>query len=73
MQDPIFITPMETINIVIYQTDNAGGTGANFLVNWTLNDKAANPPLIEAVMKSTAGQQGISFTTRGVIMESTSN
>jgi hypothetical protein len=29
-----------------------------------MNDK--NPPLFEAVMISTYGQQGLSFTTRGV-------
>lgn len=66
---PIFIKPMETVNIVVHQIDNLGGTGANFLIDWALNDKSANPPLIEAVMISTSGQQGISFTTRGEIMD----
>ena len=56
---------METIEIVIEEQDIEGGSGANFVFNWaTLNDK--NPPLFEAVMISTYGQQGLSFTTRGV-------
>lgn len=69
IKTPIFITPMETINIVVHQKDNVGGTGANFLIDWSLNNNAANPPLIEAIMIRTMGQQGISFTTRGIIMD----
>lgn len=68
VEKPIFVSPMETINMVIHQEDNVGGTGANFLVDWTLNNESANAPLIESIMISTAGQQGISFTSRGVIM-----
>ncbi len=65
----IFLKPMETINIVVRQKDNQGGTGANFLIKWAVNNPAANYPLIEAVMISTASQQGISFTTRGVLLD----
>ncbi len=31
---PIFIAPMETVEIVIDQEDNLGGTGANFIFEW---------------------------------------
>lgn len=63
-RDPIYITPLETVDIVIDEKDREGGTGANFLFDWR---KAANDPdpLFEAVMLSTSGQQGISFTTQG--------
>ena len=61
---PIFIAPMETAEIVIEQKDNAGGSGANFIFDWKI--KAGAPePLFEAVMISTAGGQGLSFTTQG--------
>lgn len=68
VKETIFLEPMETVDIVIHERDNIGGTGANFLIEWMRNNSNANPPLIEAVMISTNGQQGISFTTRGVIM-----
>lgn len=62
---PIFIRPLETIEIVIDQSDKEGGTGANFIFEWSAQ-KGALEPFFEAVMISTTGQQGISFTTQGV-------
>ena len=62
--EPIFIAPMETVEIVIDQIDQEGGTGANFIFDWRILP-GSNQPLFEAVMISTYGQQGLSFTTRG--------
>jgi hypothetical protein len=65
IKKPIFLQPMETVEIVIDEEDSEGGSGANFVFEWAVkNDK--NPPLFEAVMISTYGQQGVSFITRGV-------
>lgn len=65
LKSPIYLLPMETVEIIIEEQDVEGGSGANFLFDWAMvND--INPPLIEAVMISTSGQQGLSFTTRGV-------
>lgn len=64
-KEPIFIRPLETIHIVIDQDDMHGGTGANFTFEWATK-KNIHEPLFEAVMISTTGQQGISFTTHGV-------
>jgi hypothetical protein len=61
---PIFIAPMETAEIVIEQKDNAGGSGANFIFDWKIKPGAPEP-LFEAIMISTSGQQGLSFTTQG--------
>ncbi len=61
---PIYIAPMETAEIVIKQNDNAGGSGANFLFDWKIKTPAPEP-LFEAVMISTSGGQGLSFTTQG--------
>lgn len=61
---PIFIAPMETTEIVIVQKDNAGGSGANFVFDWKIKPTAPEP-LFEAVMISTSGGQGLSFTTLG--------
>jgi hypothetical protein len=61
---PIFIAPMETVEIVIDEIDQDGGTGANFLFSWRIKPES-NEPLFECVMISTSGQQGLSFTTQG--------
>ena len=64
-EKPVLIKPMETIEIVVDENDNAGGTGGNFIFNWsTLPD--ADKPLFQAVMISTTGQQGLSFSTNGI-------
>ena len=60
----ISIAPMETVEIVIDELDKEGGTGANFLFDWKMYPDS-NEPLFEAVMISTYGQQGLSFTTQG--------
>ena len=62
--ETIYIAPMETIEIVIDEIDQEGGTGANFLFDWRSHSKI-NEPLFEGVMISTSGQQGLSFTTIG--------
>lgn len=62
---PIYIAPMETVEIVVDETDAEGGTGANFIFEWAVKESSSKP-LFEGVMISTSGQQGLSFTTSGV-------
>lgn len=63
---PIFIEPMETVQIIIDGLDNEGGTGANFVFDWKTNK---NAPIFEAIMITTYGHQGISFVTEGKRIE----
>lgn len=65
LNHPVYIQPLETIEIVIDESDQSGGTGANFIVEWATPSQG-HEPLLEAVMISTTGQQGLSFTTQGV-------
>lgn len=65
IKNPIHLNPLETLEIIIEEQDIEGGSGANFVFDWA-KINAKNPPLFEAVMISTYGQQGLSFTTRGV-------
>jgi len=65
---PIFLKPLETIEIIIDEKDTAGGSGANFVFDWAI-ENSVNEPLFEAVMISTSGQQGISFTTKGISLK----
>lgn len=62
---PIYLLPLETDQIIIAHKDNEGGTGANFIFDWQKKEDTSDP-IFEAVMLSTYGQQGISFTTQGV-------
>ena len=60
----IFIAPMETVEIIIDERDKTGGTGANFIFDWEISE-SSHEPFFEAIMISTSGQQGLSFTTQG--------
>jgi hypothetical protein len=65
LDHPVFVRPMETIEIVVDEDDKKGGTGGNFVFDWAVN-KNSLTPFFEAVMISTTGQQGLSFTTHGI-------
>lgn len=60
----LILTPLQSIEYVINENDNEGGTGANFIVNWAATTRQIFP-VIQGVMISTYGQQGISFITQG--------
>lgn len=64
----IYLSPLETIEIVIEEVDVEGGTGSNFIFDWKM-PKSASEPLFEGIMNSTTGQQGISFVTDGIRIE----
>ena len=61
----IFIAPLETVEIIIDEVDQFGGTGGNFIFNWK-KKKLTNDPHFESIMISTFGQQGLSFTSQGI-------
>jgi hypothetical protein len=65
---PVTIKPMASIRYIVKESDAGGGSGANFLVQWQA-DAEVNEPLMEGVMIGTAGQQGISFTSRGIAIK----
>ncbi|MFZ5451227.1 MAG: DUF3124 domain-containing protein [Thermodesulfobacteriota bacterium] len=62
---PITLKPMASTRFIVSESDRRGGSGANFIVQWQAETQV-NPPLLEGVMIGTGGQQGISFTSRGV-------
>ena len=67
INEPIFILPMATIEVIIDQIDKSagtGGTGGNFVFDWGIK-QGTNPPIFEGVMLSIAGTQAFSFVTRG--------
>lgn len=68
LKNPITLKPLATSRFLVKESEKAGGSGANFIVKWK-SDEKINAPLIESVMISTRGQQGISFTSRGQVIK----
>lgn len=64
IEAPIVLNAMSATRYVIKESDKIGGSGANFVVQWTAS-QPVNPPLMESVMISTRSALGISFTSRG--------
>ena len=60
----LILGPMESIDYVIEQEDDTGGTGANFLVQWGARKDVK--PIFQCVMIGTIGQHGLAFTTDGI-------
>lgn len=64
---PFLLPPLATHAVTVSRNDNEGGVGANFVVDWVA-ESAVTPPVVQAVMISTAGQQGLSLITDGVVI-----
>ncbi len=64
----IVLNPLETYTLGIKETDRSGGVGANFIVKWR-SASGISQPVIETIMIGTRAQQGISFSSRGVVIE----
>ncbi|MBU2622248.1 MAG: DUF3124 domain-containing protein [Proteobacteria bacterium] len=64
---PVILKPLESLRYVIPEKDKSGGSGANFIVEWK-SDKFVNSPIVESIMIGTQTQQGISFTSRGRVI-----
>jgi hypothetical protein len=64
---PSELKPMATTGFVIPSDDTSGGWGANFLVEWVASEPVYEP-VIEAVMVSTRGNEGVSFISEGRVV-----
>jgi len=65
LDHPIYVLPMATVEYVIDENDKSGGSGANFMVIWSKKDPNVTA-VIQAVMISVSGQQGVAFRTDGI-------
>jgi len=57
METPVTLKPLASIRYVIPEQDKAGGSGANFMVDWK-SDKFVNPPIVESIMIGAKSGQG---------------
>ncbi|HEY4312269.1 MAG TPA: DUF3124 domain-containing protein [Pirellulales bacterium] len=67
LDKPLALAALQTSNLVVDKADTAGGTGANFLIEWKAESDAASP-LVEAVMINASSNLGIAFTTTGRVV-----
>jgi hypothetical protein len=67
-ESTLLVKPMESVEFVVADKDDTGGVGANFVVEWGAKP-GAQKPYFQGVMIGTTGQQGISFTTEGIIIQ----
>ncbi|NJR12673.1 DUF3124 domain-containing protein [bacterium] len=64
VETPIELKPMATTAIVVEPPTTSGGWGTNFLVEWGA-ETPVYAPVIEAVMVSRQGTEGVSFISEG--------
>ena len=67
-ESTLLVKPMESVDFVVENKDDTGGVGANFVVEWGAKP-GAQKPFFQGVMIGTTGQQGISFTTEGIVIQ----
>lgn len=67
VDSPVQLKPLATAGFVIPADDTSGGWGANFLVQWVA-EKPVYEPVIEAVMVSSRGTEGVSFISEGRVI-----
>jgi len=71
LENPAALPQLAATNFVVDQSDVSGGVSANFMVEWVA-EAAVSPPVIEAVMIDTIGNQGISFISPGRVIQNRS-
>jgi hypothetical protein len=64
----LLLSPLESIELVVEEEENEGGAGANFIIEWAAT-KYADQLLIQSVMISTYGQQGVSFLSEAKVIK----
>jgi hypothetical protein len=59
---------MESIEFVVEESEKAGGSGANFIIEWAATNYS-DQLLIQSIMIGTFGDQGISFLTDAKVIK----
>ncbi len=66
---PRWLGPLATYEYVVDLTDDSGGSGANFLVEWKADTADVGEPLVETVNMETLSGHGVSFTSRAIVVK----
>ncbi|MFO7750482.1 MAG: DUF3124 domain-containing protein [Desulfobacteraceae bacterium] len=67
IERPVTIEKNSAMRFIVHESDESGGSGASFIVEWR-TEKSVTPPVIETIMIGAQTQQGISFTSRGQVI-----
>lgn len=67
MPHPAKLGPMASTDVFVEHKDEAGGTGANFVVQWS-SDRPISPPIIEVVNAYFFGPHSLAFTSPGKVI-----
>lgn len=67
IEEPPTLGPFGSQSFLIPINEQAGGFGANYILEWTSTESAL-PPIVEAVMMGGGGTHGISFTSMGRVI-----
>lgn len=71
VEDPIEVSPLATTGFLVEAQDTTGGWGSNFIIEWVAEEPVSEP-IVEAVMVSRSGTQGISMISLGRVISQTS-
>lgn len=64
LPQPQIIPPLGTYELYLPRSDSSGGSGANFIIEWTA-DKPVNAPLVEALHADIREARTLLFVTTG--------
>ena len=68
LEAPRRLVALDSAHYIVDEDQPPRDPGANFIVTWKA-EAPANPPIIESVMIGAQGQQGVSFVSRGEVVE----
>lgn len=68
IQGPLKLNHLETFTYKIKESEVAGGSGGSIIVKFTAESPITRP-ILETISIGTAGGQGVSFTSRGELLE----
>jgi hypothetical protein len=61
---PKTIPPLGTLELYVPRSDSSGGSGANFIIDWSA-ERPINPPLVEALHADIREARTLLFVTTG--------
>jgi hypothetical protein len=68
LPQPQRLGPMASADFFVDAGEQTGGVGTNFIVEWVA-EQPVYEPVVEALMLSTEGTQGLSFTSPGRVIK----
>jgi len=72
LERPTQLAALASTNFAVDSSDNSGGLGANFIVEWVAQTEVSSP-IVEAIMIGSSFQQGISWISPGKVIKSQDN